>query len=165
MKLLREQARRIWSSVADSIAPTLSSTSPKPDAPACPPPECEWCGEAHAREALCQARPKWSRRGFLALLGTGAAGLVLADKLPGLAGEAYVAEYRMFWQAGVRAGKTRALTFEMLQQAADRISEGTYRHDYFIVPRESVQFVEAALRGEWVETDGRILTRRNDGSD
>lgn len=38
---------------------------------------CDWCGHAHAREALCAARPKWSRRGFLALFGAGIAGAAL----------------------------------------------------------------------------------------
>lgn len=36
---------------------------------------CEWCGHEHAREALCSQRPKWSRRGFLALMGAAAVGM------------------------------------------------------------------------------------------
>lgn len=36
---------------------------------------CEWCGHTHPREALCERRPKWSRRGFLALFGAGIAGI------------------------------------------------------------------------------------------
>lgn len=38
---------------------------------------CEWCGGTHPREALCTQRPKWSRRGFLALCGIGIAGALL----------------------------------------------------------------------------------------
>jgi hypothetical protein len=42
---------------------------------------CEWCGHEHARDALCTSRPKWSRRGFLALFGAGVAGLAAAPLL------------------------------------------------------------------------------------
>jgi hypothetical protein len=38
---------------------------------------CEWCGHEHERAALCASRPKWSRRGFLALFGAGIAGAAL----------------------------------------------------------------------------------------
>ncbi len=40
-------------------------------------PLCDWCGAAHSRDALCTSRPKWSRRGFLALFGAGMAGLAI----------------------------------------------------------------------------------------
>lgn len=43
---------------------------------------CEWCEHEHARDALCTSRPKWSRRGFLALFGAGVAGLAVAPSLP-----------------------------------------------------------------------------------
>lgn len=43
---------------------------------------CEWCGHDHAKDALCASRPKWSRRGFLALFGAGIAGAVVAAKIP-----------------------------------------------------------------------------------
>lgn len=43
---------------------------------------CEWCGHEHARDALCSGRPRWSRRGFLAMFGAGVAGLALAPSLP-----------------------------------------------------------------------------------
>lgn len=42
---------------------------------------CDWCGHAHAREALCAKRPTWGRRGFLALMVAGLAGLAL-PKVP-----------------------------------------------------------------------------------
>lgn len=42
---------------------------------------CEWCGHEHAREALCTSRPKWSRRGFLALMGAAAVGAALDPSL------------------------------------------------------------------------------------
>jgi len=45
-------------------------------------PECEWCGHQHEASALCQQRPKWGRRGFLALFGAGLAGSVLSTALP-----------------------------------------------------------------------------------
>lgn len=45
---------------------------------------CEWCGEEHEQTALCAGRPKWSRRGFLALFGAGIAGAALAHVLPAL---------------------------------------------------------------------------------
>lgn len=38
---------------------------------------CEWCGHEHSRDALCTKRPKWSRRGFIAMFGMGVAGLAL----------------------------------------------------------------------------------------
>ena len=38
---------------------------------------CEWCGHEHSQVAICSSRPKWSRRGFLALLGAGLAGLAV----------------------------------------------------------------------------------------
>ena len=38
---------------------------------------CEWCGHEHPQTAICSSRPKWSRRGFLALLGAGLAGLAV----------------------------------------------------------------------------------------
>lgn len=43
---------------------------------------CEWCGNEHDKSVLCTSRPKWSRRGFLALFGTGIAGAVVAVKVP-----------------------------------------------------------------------------------
>lgn len=39
---------------------------------------CEWCGVAHDPAALCHARPRWTRRGFLTLALTGVAALVTA---------------------------------------------------------------------------------------
>lgn len=48
---------------------------------------CEWCGHEHAREALCSARPKWSRRGFLAMFGAGVAGLAFGVPAPPSLGE------------------------------------------------------------------------------
>lgn len=45
-------------------------------------PMCEWCGQTHAKDQLCASRPKWSRRGFLALFGAGIAGAVVAAKIP-----------------------------------------------------------------------------------
>jgi hypothetical protein len=36
---------------------------------------CEWCGHQHAVTALCSKRPRWSRRGFLALMGAAAVGV------------------------------------------------------------------------------------------
>lgn len=38
---------------------------------------CEWCGHEHDVTALCTKRPKWSRRGFLALAGAAVVGAVL----------------------------------------------------------------------------------------
>ena len=36
---------------------------------------CEWCGHQHDVQALCSQRPKWSRRGFIALMGSAVLGL------------------------------------------------------------------------------------------
>lgn len=38
---------------------------------------CEWCGHEHPVTALCLARPKWSRRGFLGLVSAAIIGAVL----------------------------------------------------------------------------------------
>jgi metallophosphoesterase superfamily enzyme len=38
---------------------------------------CDWCGHDHPAAALCAARPKWGRRGFLALAGAALVGSVL----------------------------------------------------------------------------------------
>lgn len=46
---------------------------------------CEWCGHDHPVTALCGKRPRWSRRGFLAMLGVGVAGLALAPSLNAVA--------------------------------------------------------------------------------
>jgi hypothetical protein len=43
---------------------------------------CEWCGDEHPVTALCTKRPKWGRRGFLALFGAGVAGLLVAPAVP-----------------------------------------------------------------------------------
>jgi hypothetical protein len=43
--------------------------------------ECEWCGHAHDRTALCTKRPTFGRRGFLALLGAGLTGMALPGDL------------------------------------------------------------------------------------
>jgi hypothetical protein len=43
---------------------------------------CEWCGGEHDQAALCRSRPKFSRRGFLALFGAGIAGVAAAQILP-----------------------------------------------------------------------------------
>lgn len=42
---------------------------------------CEYCGHDHPRDALCTQRPKWGRRGFLALLGAAAVGATVPDAL------------------------------------------------------------------------------------
>lgn len=38
---------------------------------------CDWCGHAHEIHALCAQRPTWSRRGFLALMGSALAGAMI----------------------------------------------------------------------------------------
>lgn len=45
--------------------------------------QCEWCGHDHAVTQLCQARPKWSRRGFIGLLSAAVVGATLP--IPSLA--------------------------------------------------------------------------------
>lgn len=40
---------------------------------------CDWCGHDHSRAALCAKRPTWGRRGFLALMGAGLAGMALPN--------------------------------------------------------------------------------------
>lgn len=39
--------------------------------------QCDWCGHDHPVMALCSRRPKWSRRGFLALAGAALVGAAL----------------------------------------------------------------------------------------
>jgi hypothetical protein len=39
--------------------------------------QCEWCGHEHPITALCLSRPKWSRRGFLGLVGAAIIGAAL----------------------------------------------------------------------------------------
>lgn len=46
---------------------------------------CEWCGAVHDPAALCHARPRWTRRGFLALALTGGAALVIAPLMAQIA--------------------------------------------------------------------------------
>lgn len=48
---------------------------------------CEWCGHEHDVTALCTKRPRWSRRGFLSLVGLGAVGLAVGG-IPTLGSEA-----------------------------------------------------------------------------
>ena len=46
---------------------------------------CDWCGHDHDVRAICSQRPASrgvSRRSFIALIGTGVAGLALAPSLP-----------------------------------------------------------------------------------
>lgn len=43
---------------------------------------CEWCGHEHAIDALCGSRPRWTRRGFLALFGAGVLGASFVHALP-----------------------------------------------------------------------------------
>ena len=43
---------------------------------------CEWCGHTHEQTALCTKRPKWSRRGFLALFGAGLVGMAVTGLQP-----------------------------------------------------------------------------------
>jgi hypothetical protein len=50
---------------------------------------CEWCGHEHAVTALCAKRPKWSRRGFLAMAGAALVGIA-AKGLPTIADTAPV---------------------------------------------------------------------------
>ena len=50
--------------------------------PSLPAPLCEWCGHGHAITDLCTQRPTWGRRGFLALLGMGLAGIALPAMSP-----------------------------------------------------------------------------------
>jgi len=61
---------------------------------------CEWCGHEHAITALCTKRPKWSRRGFLALMGAAAVGAA-ADPasllLPQPEMSAWVVTLNMTW--------------------------------------------------------------------
>lgn len=51
-------------------------------------PLCDWCGHRHDMTALCAKRPTWGRRGFLALFGTGLAGLAIGG-LPSCQGLAF----------------------------------------------------------------------------
>jgi hypothetical protein len=44
-----------------------------------PAPTCEWCGHPHQVIELCTKRPRWSRRGFLALAGAALVGCALPD--------------------------------------------------------------------------------------
>lgn len=62
---------------------------------------CEWCGECHAVTALCVKRPRWSRRGFLTLLGLGAVGLAL-PALPVPEWEAFPMEFTASFDAGTK---------------------------------------------------------------
>ena len=57
---------------------------------------CEWCGTVHDLQSLCTPRPKWGRRGFITLVGTGLVGASL--KLPDLL--TYAAEFDpLVWAA------------------------------------------------------------------
>lgn len=76
---------------------------------------CEWCGETHDVKSLCSAKPRWSRRGFLAMVGLGVAGLAIAPSLPELAiplhpigTRAIVADGRVYRY--FRAGSTDLVT-------------------------------------------------------
>lgn len=83
-------------------------------------------------------------------MATGAAGLV-AGNLPEQP-EAFVAFYRMRFELATR---------RPLDGLLASIDNGTHRQDYLAIPRH-VEWVQALAGGKWVETDGRILTRRNE---
>jgi hypothetical protein len=78
---------------------------------------CEWCGREHAIDALCVARTRWSRRGFLALFGAGVIGASFVHALPTpdvctatyqIWPDVYTANYRMWFEVGRQGGKTSA---------------------------------------------------------
>jgi hypothetical protein len=100
---------------------------------------------------LCQARPKWSRRGFLTLLGAGAAGLVLADTLPLLSGEeAFEARFII---KGEYATIDSILKQHYEPYITAQLNQGTTLKRMF-----------EAEASKWDDSEGPILTRRNDGT-
>ena len=56
---------------------------------------CDWCGREHDVRALCSARPKWGRRGFLSFMGIGALGLAANPAWPAPLAPQLVVEYAM----------------------------------------------------------------------
>ena len=89
---------------------------------------CDWCGHDHHVTALCAKRPKWSRRGFLALTGAALAGSLLPRLPSGLA----VGDDALFWDTLNQMTPEEMLqaslgvfakTLELLQQANPTIEQ------------------------------------------
>ncbi len=118
---------------------------------------CEWCGHDHPVTALCVKRPRWSRRGFLALLGVGVAGLALAPTLDVLAPPQ--------WAIGTRAVDQRGNVYRYIKAArACQQGDGVFITNHN-VPNMFGVATERLKPGEcgWVQTYGQAWLNTKPG--
>lgn len=77
---------------------------------------CDWCGNDHDVRALCSARPKWTRRGFLAL-GLAAGVGAMLPTVPALNREFASPVTCALWSP-LDVDRVGGITLDMLRQIA-----------------------------------------------